>query len=96
VESCKFDAIWIKEKAATGIDLAAYKDVWVYAEQHDGQIQSITYELLGEGRKLADALGMKLCAVCWAWRYRQDFRTDQPRGRYGLCRRPSRTGPLPG
>jgi electron transfer flavoprotein alpha subunit len=63
VEACKFDAIWIKEKAATGIDLASFKDVWVFAEQHDGQIQSITYELLGEGRKLADALGMKLCAV---------------------------------
>jgi electron transfer flavoprotein alpha subunit len=53
----------MKEKVAPTIDLAAYKDVWVLAEQHDGVIQSITYELLGEGRKLADALGMKLCAV---------------------------------
>jgi electron transfer flavoprotein alpha subunit len=35
----------------------------VFAEQHDGVIQSITFELLGEGRKLADSLGMKLCAV---------------------------------
>lgn len=63
VEACKFDAIWIKEKAAATVDLTTFKDVWVFAEQHDGQIQSITYELLGEGRKLADALGMKLCAV---------------------------------
>jgi electron transfer flavoprotein alpha subunit len=63
VESCKFDAIWMQEKAATTHDLSAYKDVWVFAEQHDGEIQSITFELLGEGRKLADALGMKLCAV---------------------------------
>ncbi len=63
VEACKFDAIWIQEKTASAIDLTAFKDVWVFAEQHDGQIQSITYELLGEGRKLADALGMKLCAV---------------------------------
>lgn len=63
VAACKFDAIWIKEKSASGIDLKAFKDVWVYAEQHDGVIQSITYELLGEGRKLADSLGMKLCAV---------------------------------
>jgi len=37
--------------------------VWVFAEQDEGKIQSVTYELLGEGRKLADALGMKLCAV---------------------------------
>ena len=63
VAACKFDAIAMKEKAAATIDLAAYKDVWVFAEQYDGTIQSITYELLGEGRKLADSLGMKLCAV---------------------------------
>ncbi len=63
VEACKFDSIWMKEKAAPTHDLSAYKDVWVFAEQHDGIIQSITFELLGEGRKLADALGMKLCAV---------------------------------
>ncbi len=63
VIACKFNAIWIKEKASSGVDLSAFKDVWVFAEQHDGEIQSITYELLGEGRKLADKLGMKLCAV---------------------------------
>lgn len=63
VVACKFDAIWMKEKASTGIDLNAFKDVWVFAEQHEGEIQSITFELLGEGRKLADSLGMKLCAV---------------------------------
>jgi electron transfer flavoprotein alpha subunit len=63
VEACKFDAIAMKEKAAATADLSAYRDVWVFAEQHDGQIQSVTYELLGEGRKLADALAMKLGAV---------------------------------
>ena len=63
VASCKFNAIWMKEREAASIDLSAFKDVWVFAEQHDGVIQSITYELLGEGRKLADSLGMKLCAV---------------------------------
>jgi electron transfer flavoprotein alpha subunit len=63
VASCKFEAIWMKEKSAATIDLSSFKDVWVFAEQHDGVIQSITFELLGEGRKLADSLGMKLCAV---------------------------------
>lgn len=63
VAACKFDAIWMKEKSSSGIDLTAFKDVWVFAEQHEGVIQSITFELLGEGRKLADSLGMKLCAV---------------------------------
>ncbi|MEI8351049.1 MAG: electron transfer flavoprotein subunit alpha [bacterium] len=63
VTACKFDSIWMKERAAATIDLTAFKDVWVFVEQHDGVIQSITFELLGEGRKLADSLGMKLCAV---------------------------------
>ena len=65
VKACKFDAIKMREKAAPvgGIDLSAYQDVWVFAEQIDGKVQSVTYELLGEGRKLADSLGMKLCAV---------------------------------
>ncbi|MBN2301815.1 MAG: FAD-binding protein [Lentisphaerae bacterium] len=64
VTACRFNAIEIREKTSEGTeDLGAYKDVWVFTEQTDGQIQSVTYELLGEGRKLADDLGMKLCAV---------------------------------
>jgi len=63
VETCKFDAIEMEERAAPSKDLSAYTDVWVFVEQADGHIESITYELLGEGRKLADELGMKLCAV---------------------------------
>lgn len=62
-EVCKFDAVWMQEKAAPTQDLSAYQDVWVFVEQHEGVIQSIAYELLGEGRKLADGLKMQLCAV---------------------------------
>jgi electron transfer flavoprotein alpha subunit len=43
--------------------LAEYKDVWVFAEQKDGVVQSVVFELLGKGRELADKLGVKLCAV---------------------------------
>ncbi len=63
VDVCKFKAIELRKKAAPAKDLSAYKDVWIFAEQRDGKIQSITYELLGEGRKLADQLGMRLAAV---------------------------------
>jgi len=63
IEPCKFDAIEMKKTPEALRDLAEYKDVWVFAEQFDGHIESITYELLGEGRKLADELGMRLCAV---------------------------------
>jgi len=63
VEVCKFKAIELRKDAAPKKDLSGYKDVWIFAEQKDGKIQSITYELLGEGRKLADQLGMRLAAV---------------------------------
>jgi len=63
VQACKFEAIDLKKKEAAARDLSGYKNVWVFAEQLDGHIESITYELLGEGRKLADDLGEQLCAV---------------------------------
>lgn len=63
VETCKFDAIEIAERASGDVDHSRFTGVWVLAEQFDGHIESITYELLGEGRKLADDLGMELCAV---------------------------------
>ncbi len=51
------------EEAAAAIDKAAYKDVWVYIEHADGQARSVGFELLGEGRKLADSMGQKLAGV---------------------------------
>lgn len=63
-DSCPCEAIVIAEPAHPGsAELGEYRDVWVFAEQHDGRIQPVTYELLGEGRKLANDLGMDLCAV---------------------------------
>jgi electron transfer flavoprotein alpha subunit len=37
--------------------------VWVFAEQRDGVIAGVSFELLGAGRRLADMLGTDLCAV---------------------------------
>ncbi|MDO8578894.1 MAG: electron transfer flavoprotein subunit alpha/FixB family protein [Dehalococcoidales bacterium] len=41
--------------------------VWVFAEQRDGIIKPTAYELLGKGRKIADALKTQLCAVCFGY-----------------------------
>jgi electron transfer flavoprotein alpha subunit len=38
-------------------------EVWVYAEQHGGEIAEVSLELLGKGAELARALGVKLAAV---------------------------------
>lgn len=39
------------------------KDVWVFIECFQGQPKDVGFELLGQGRMLADRLGQKLCAV---------------------------------
>lgn len=40
-----------------------WKNVWILAEVSRGKLSSTAYELLTAGRKLADDLGEKLCAV---------------------------------
>lgn len=44
-------------------DLSSYKNVWVIAEQRQGKITPVVIELLGEGRKIANDIGVELCAV---------------------------------
>ena len=64
VEACEFKAIEKDiEDAGPAKDLSAYQGVWVFAEQHRGEIASVSLELLGEGRKLADKKRTKLAAV---------------------------------
>ena len=64
VSSCKFGAIDFQKDEAEGIkDLASYKGVWVFGEQKDGTPLNVAFELLGEGRKLADGLKVQLSAV---------------------------------
>ncbi len=41
----------------------AYKHVWVAMEIEHSQVHSVSFELLGEGRKLADKRGVELGAV---------------------------------
>lgn len=40
-----------------------FKNVWVFIEQRQGKLQNVSLELLGEGRKIADSLGVELCGV---------------------------------
>lgn len=64
IEVCEFKAIERDiEAAGPAKDLSLYKGVWVFAEQHKGEIAGVSIELLGEGRKLADKRGAKLSAV---------------------------------
>ncbi len=39
------------------------KNIWVFCEQRDGEIQSVALELLGVARELAEKTGEKVCAA---------------------------------
>ena len=44
-------------------DIAAFKGVWVFCEQREGVLQNTDFELISEGRKLADELGCELAGI---------------------------------
>lgn len=43
--------------------LREYKGLWVFSEQRNGKVASVSFELLGIGRKLADELNTQVSAV---------------------------------
>ena len=44
-------------------NLSDFKGVWVFCEQREGKLMPTDYELISEGRKLADELGVTLTGV---------------------------------
>ncbi len=64
IEVCKFDAMEIcRPEDRESMAFEGWRGVWVFAEQKDGKVQPVVYELLGKGRELADKLGVDLSAV---------------------------------
>ncbi|WP_302673288.1 electron transfer flavoprotein subunit alpha/FixB family protein [uncultured Clostridium sp.] len=45
------------------MNIADYQGVWVFAEQRHGELQKVSLEILGESRRLANELGVKLTAI---------------------------------
>ena len=62
VPECPTEALSLPEKGRGALDLDAYRGVWVWVEQFRGVAGSISWEMLGEGRRLADLLGTTLTA----------------------------------
>ena len=52
-----------KKKVELDPRFASYRHVWVVVESERGEVHPVSWELLGEGRKLADTLGAQLCGV---------------------------------
>lgn len=64
IDNCPDGVIVRKEESEeVAMDINKYKDTWVYIEVFEGKIKNVGLELLGEGRKIADALGQKLAGV---------------------------------
>ena len=65
VKACEYDAIELEkeEKEKDKKDLAEYSGVWVLAEQRENELLDVSFELVSEGRKLADERDTDLSAV---------------------------------
>ncbi len=64
VGTCKFKAIIVEQKTVEPKkDLSQYKGIWVFAEQHKGHVDPVSFELLGEATKLAKTLKEEVAAV---------------------------------
>lgn len=64
IPECPVDALSLPEREAETptADLDAYRGVWVWVEQFEGRASGISWEMMGQGRLLADALGAGLTA----------------------------------
>lgn len=63
VEKCPVGAIIKEEGEKRGVNIDEYRGVWVFAEQREGKLLNVAIELVGEGRKIADALETELTAI---------------------------------
>ncbi|MDD5044520.1 MAG: electron transfer flavoprotein subunit alpha [Candidatus Omnitrophica bacterium] len=63
-DACKFKAIILDKKTVCIVpDLKDYKGVWVFIEQKNGKVQSVSYELLSKAQELAAKLKTEVSAV---------------------------------
>ncbi len=63
IDSCPFNAISIEKESSVDTDLSLYDGIWVFAEQQNGKVLPVVYELLSKGKDLALEKGCKLTAL---------------------------------
>ncbi len=65
VDACKFKAIMLQKitPVCGTPDIKDYKGIWVFIEQKNGKIQSVSYELLGKAQELAKKLHCRVSGV---------------------------------
>ena len=64
-DACKFKAVLLENTPAKCElpDIKNYKGIWVFIEQKNGRVQSVSYELLGKAQELAKKLNTSVSGV---------------------------------
>jgi electron transfer flavoprotein alpha subunit len=65
VDACKFKAVLLEKTPAKCElpDIKNYKGIWVFLEQKNGKVQSVSYELLGKAQELSKKLNCQVSGV---------------------------------
>jgi electron transfer flavoprotein alpha subunit len=64
-DACKCKAVLLEKTLAKCDlpDIKGYKGIWVFLEQMNGKVQSVSYELLGKAQELSKKLGCDVSGV---------------------------------
>lgn len=68
VTACPLGAIEPPHTHTPTADISGYSGIWVLAEQNEGQVKAVTYELLGEAKRLAATLGTPVAVALFGER----------------------------
>ncbi len=63
-DACAFEAIVLEREGPQEATKADSRGIWVFAEQREGRIKDVVFELLSKGRELAESLGTEVSAIC--------------------------------
>lgn len=72
VPACPLDAIIITKEEKKTVSLEEYKGLWVFAEQKEGKVQEVAFELLGKARELSDKLSCEVSAVLLGYNIKEE------------------------
>jgi len=64
-DACKFKAVLLEKTPAQCVlpNIKDYQGIWVFIEQKNGRVQSVSYELLGKAQELAKKLNCQVSGV---------------------------------
>ncbi|MCX7916580.1 MAG: FAD-binding protein [bacterium] len=65
IKICPQKAIEKEKEEIKEIDLSEYKGIWFFVETKNGEIASVSYEMLTASKKLKKKLNEEICGICF-------------------------------